>query len=172
MVQIRPAENLGPGGGQVRRSCTRPWLTFNLVQKHREGIKSSQGRLNTLSGVCTYSPPRKPSEIPPSGGFRFVGPRIHFRLCRYLFNSEICNPTIRESARNGSFLSVLNGASPRERRKAQRMGRLAHSVADKARLMRFEVTCRAPLPDSARYGAFSSHRHEPGARATHPKGRP
>ena len=66
----------------------------------------------------------------------------------------------------------LNGASPRERRTAQRMGRLAHSVADKARLIRFEVTCRAPLPGSARYGAFSSHRHEPGARATHPKGRP
>ena len=35
----RPAENLGPGGVKSVEAVPRPWLTFNLVQKHRGGHK-------------------------------------------------------------------------------------------------------------------------------------
>ena len=53
-------------------------MTFNLVQKHRGGHKIEPRSAEYPIRGRTYSPPRKPSEIPASGGFRFVGPRIQF----------------------------------------------------------------------------------------------
>lgn len=123
----RPAENLGPGGGQVRRSCTPAMVDVQPCAKAPGGHKIEPRSAEYPIRGCAYSPPRKPSEIPASGGFRFVGPRIQFRdyVAIYSIAKSVIQP-------NGSFLSVLNGASPRERRTTQRMGRLAHSVADKA----------------------------------------
>ena len=63
----RPAENLGPGGVKSAEAVPRPWLTFNLVQKHREGIKSSQGRLNTQSGAVHIHRPESPLKFQLQG---------------------------------------------------------------------------------------------------------
>ena len=75
----RPAENLGPGGVKSAEAVPRPWLTFNLVQKHRGGHKIKPRSAEYPIRGCTYSPPRKPSEIRASGVFALCEPRIQFR---------------------------------------------------------------------------------------------
>ena len=70
---------VGREGDKSVEAVPRPWLTFNLVQKHRGGHKIEPRSAEYPIRGCTYSPPRKPSEIPPSGGFRFVGQQIQFR---------------------------------------------------------------------------------------------
>ena len=96
----RPAENLGPGGVKSVEAVPRPWLTFNLVQKHRGGHKIKPRSAEYPIRGCTYSPPRKPSEIPPSGGFRFVGPRIQFRdyVAIYSIAKSVIQPSEKAPA--------------------------------------------------------------------------
>ena len=71
---------VGREGDKSVEAVPRPWLTFNLAQKRR-GMDKIRPRSAgyPFPGFWQYPPPRKPSEIPPSGGFRFVGPRIQFR---------------------------------------------------------------------------------------------
>ena len=86
-----------------------------------------------------YPPPREPSEIPASGGFRFVGPRIQFRdYVGYLPERNSCNSIVRQSTVNGSFRSRLKGDGDKARRTAQRMGLSAQAVTAKARAMRLD----------------------------------
>lgn len=69
----------GREGDKSVEAVPRPWLTFNLAQMHRGVDKIGPRSAGYPFPGFQYSPPRKPSEIPPSGGFRFVGPRIQFR---------------------------------------------------------------------------------------------
>ena len=67
----------GPGRGQVRRRLHPGQVD---VQPRAIGpgswIKSRQGGRISIPLVSSIRPPREPSEIAPSWGFRFLGPRI------------------------------------------------------------------------------------------------
>ena len=109
----RPAENLGPGGVKSVEAVPRPWLTFNLVQKHRGGHKIEPRSAEYPIRGCTYSPPRKPSEIPPSGGFRFVGQQIQFRDYVAIYSIAISVIQPYEKAPAMELSERLKRASPR-----------------------------------------------------------
>ena len=95
---------VGREGDKSVEAVPRPWLTFNLVQKHRGGHKIKPRSAEYPIRGCTYSPPRKPSEIPPSGGFRFVGPRIQFRdyVAIYSIAKSVIQPSEKAPA-TGAF---------------------------------------------------------------------
>ena len=70
---------VGREGDKSVEAVPRPWLTFNLAQMHRGVDKIGPRSAGYPLLGLLYSPPRKPSVIRPTGGFRFVGPRIQFR---------------------------------------------------------------------------------------------
>ena len=96
----RPAENLGPGGGQVRRSCTPAMVDVQPAQMHRGIDKIGPRSAGYLFPGFQYPPPRKPSEIPASGGFRFVGQRIQFRdyVAIYSIAKSVIQPSEKAPA--------------------------------------------------------------------------
>ena len=98
----RPAENLGPEGVKSAEAVPRPWLTFNLVQKHREGIKSSQGRLNTQSGAVHIHRPESPLKFQLQGVFALWGRKSNFVIMS-LFQGRSAFRSARAPAR-GVFL--------------------------------------------------------------------
>ena len=55
------------------------WLTFNLAQTHQVRDKIKPRSAGYPFTWFSYSPPREPSVIRPTGGFRFVGQRIQYR---------------------------------------------------------------------------------------------
>ena len=65
---------VGREGDKSVEAVPRPWLTFNLAQLHRGGHKIKPRSAEYPIRGLTYSPPRRPSVIRPTGGFRFVGP--------------------------------------------------------------------------------------------------
>ena len=150
----------------------RPWLTFNLAQKHQLVDKIAPRSADTHLLVFVYSPPRRPSVIRPTGGFRFVGQQIQFRDYLAIFSiASICISKTRQSTLRGSFRSDLRGPGASLNRIAQPIGNRAHWVASIRLDSRFDViyvVSHAP----ARNDAFSTHQHGPAARARRPKERP
>ena len=69
----------GREGDKSVEAVPRPWLTFNLAQMHRGVDKIGPRSAGYPLLGLLYSPPRKPSVIRPTGGFRFVWPRIQLR---------------------------------------------------------------------------------------------
>ena len=163
---------VGREGDKSVEAVPRPWLTFNLVQLHRGGHKIEPRSAEYPIRGLTYSPPRRPSEIPASGGFRFVGQRIQFRDYLAIFSiASICISKTRQSTLRGSFRSDLRGPGASLNRIAQPIGNRAHWVASIRLDSRFDViyvVSHAP----ARNDAFSTHQHGPAARARRPKERP
>ena len=152
----------------------RPWLTFNLAQKHQLVDKIAPRSADTHLLVFVYSPPRRPSVIRPTGGFRFVGPRIQFRDYLAIFSIAIsvnnCSSTKREMHFKGSLRRALNGPGASRSRTAHRVGPAAQPVVRMKRsFTSWLITC-GPSLGSARHGAFSTHQHGPAARAMHPTG--
>ena len=79
MVQQGQPRTVGREGDKSVEAVPRPWLTFNLAQMHR-GMDKIGPRSAEYPFLGTlYSPPRRPSVIRPTGGFRFVGQQIQFR---------------------------------------------------------------------------------------------
>ena len=91
MVQQGQPRTVGREGDKSLEAVPRPWLTFNLAQMHR-GVDKIRPRSAgyPFPRVLLYPPPRRPSEIPTSGGFRFVGPRIQFRDYAAIFSLDVC----------------------------------------------------------------------------------
>ena len=91
MVQQGQPRTVGREGDKSLEAVPRPWLTFNLAQMHR-GVDKIRPRSAgyPFPRVLSYPPPRRPSEIPTSGGFRFVGPRIQFRDYVAIFSLDVC----------------------------------------------------------------------------------
>ena len=172
MVQQGQPRTVGREGDKSIEAVPRPWLTFNLVQLHRGGHKIEPRSAEYPIRGLTYSPPRRPSEIPASGGFRFVGQRIQFRDYLAIFSiASICISKTRQSTLRGSFRSDLRGPGASLNRIAQPIGNRAHWVASIRLDSRFDViyvVSHAP----ARNDAFSTHQHGPAARARRPKERP
>lgn len=104
---------VGREGDKSVEAVPRPWLTFNLVQKHRGGHKIEPRSAEYPIRGCTYSPPRKPSEIPASGGFRFVGPRIQFRdyVAIYSIAKSVIQPSEKAPPRGSN--AVTGGGAGR-----------------------------------------------------------
>ena len=70
----------GREGDKSVEAVPRPWLTFNLAQMHRGMDKIGPRSAGyPFPRVSQYPPPREPSVIRPTEGFRFVGPRIQLR---------------------------------------------------------------------------------------------
>ena len=153
MVQQGQPRTVGREGDKSVEAVPRPWLTFNLVQLHRGGHKIKPRSAEYPIRGLTYSPPRRPSEIPASGGFRFVGRQIQFRDYLAIFSvARTCNSNTRQSTFKGSLRRVLNGPAESRKRTAHTMGLLAHSVTSRARSRRFDFI--SFWPASARRGAF------------------
>lgn len=172
MVQQGQPGTVGREGDKSVEAVPRPWLTFNLVQLHRGGHKIKPRSAEYPIRGLAYSPPRRPSEIPASGGFRFVGQRIQFRDYLAIFSiASICISKTRQSTLRGSFRSDLRGPGASLNRIAQPIGNRAHWVASIRLDSRFDViyvVSHAP----ARNDAFSTHQHGPAGRARRPKERP
>ena len=161
---------VGREGDKSVEAVPRPWLTFNLVQLHRGGHKIKPRSAEYPIRGLTYSPPRRPSEIPASGGFRFVGQQIQFRDYLAIFSiAIICICNTRKSTDKGTFRSDLRGPEASLNRIAQPIGNRAHWVASISLDSRFEVIFAAS-PAPTRHGAFSTHQHGPAARARRPTG--
>lgn len=144
---------VGREGDKSVEAVPRPWLTFNLAQMHR-GMDKIGPRSAEYPFLGTlYSPPRKPSVIRSTGGFRFVGRQIQFRDYLAIFSvARTCNSNTRQSTFKGSLRRVLNGPAESRKRTAHTMGLLAHSVTSRARSRRFDFI--SFWPASARRGAF------------------
>lgn len=127
MVQQGQPRTVGREGDKSVEAVPRPWLTFNLVQLHRGGHKIEPRSAEYPIRGLTYSPPRRPSEIPASGGFRFVGQRIQFFDYPAIFSiAIICICNTRQSTDKGTFRSDLRGPGARRNRIAQLIGNRAH----------------------------------------------
>ena len=172
MVQQGQPRTVGREGDKPIEAVPRPWLTFNLAQMHR-GMDKIGPRSAEYPFLGTlYSPPRRPSVIRPTGGFRFVGPRIQFRDYLAIFSiASICISKTRQSTLRGSFRSDLRGPGASLNRIAQPIGNRAHWVASISLDSRFEVIFAASLAP-ARHGAFSTHQHGPADQARNPAGQP
>ena len=170
MVQQGQPRTVGREGDKSIEAVPRPWLTFNLVQLHRGGHKIKPRSAEYPIRGLTYSPPRRPSVIRPTGGFRFVGQQIQFRDYLAIFSiASICISKTRQSTLRGSFRSDLRGPGASLNRIAQPIGNRAHWVASISLDSRFEVIFAAS-PAPTRHGAFSTHQHGPAARARRPTG--
>lgn len=160
----------GREGDKSVEAVPRPWLTFNLAQMHRGVDKIRPRSAGYPFPGSQYPPPREPSVIRPTGGFRFVGQRIQFRDYLAIFSiASICISKTRQSTLRGSFRSDLRGPGASLNRIAQPIGNRAHWVASISLDSRFEVIFAASLAP-ARHGAFSTHQHGPAARARRPTG--
>jgi hypothetical protein len=154
MVQQGQPRTVGQEGDKSVEAVPWPWLTFNLAQMHqgRDKIGPRSAGYH-FPGVLQYPPPRRPSEIPASEGFRFVGQRIQFRDYLAIFSvARNCNSNTRHSTFKGSLRRVLNGPAESLKRTAHTIGLLAHSVTSRARSRRLDFI--SFWPASARHGAF------------------
>ena len=87
----------GREGDKSVEAVPRPWLTFNLAQMHRGMDKIGPRSAGYPFPGFQYPPPREPSVIRPTGGFRFVGPRIQLR--DYVAIFSIATPENRSSCK-------------------------------------------------------------------------